>query len=1007
MYGSGNTQQSTIQNPGKVAGQGSHFGTSGTEGASKEPQTGTTSAAAAPTSLAPPSSSDQSKAQDDASTASIRSGVVGHSPQEPRLIFTESNTRSAAPSSTHHAADNIEHQTKDFAGKAEPQIVAETTRSRGDEAARVGQTNTYNSTPLRQVDSTSYNVDRESSDPPTYQQPVKVSTGRGAGVEPGAAQTAAGQAWAAGIEKDRRAPEEGLPGAGGMTTEGRKGMPGGYPKAEGENPYSTSRLDPRVDPHSRPTSSDTAGAVSAGAAIISAEDPSRRFGGHESSTQNKGLGGAKTTAQPFDGPKGSSEPMRESLTGGKQTAERFDGPKGTSAALEGPKGTAEPMAGPKGTSVPLHQGKHTSERMEEERSPDPHAHGEEKHKRRGSGILGALGLGSLASKKHHDDKPEQPTTKGTREPISTTTYPPGTNPQEEKYPRGAVGGVGEPGGMRDAAPAPAHETSHPYTTGGTTTEPFTAARATTGPSSATPATTAMEHHEPTREPTREPEERHTGRDAAIGAGAGATGVAAGAAGSHEYAKHQAEQEEQQRLAAEKAHQKAVEDSRKAAEKEQKAHDKAIAKEEKKAEKEYEKAIKREEKEHEKALKKEERKHEKEHEKAVKAEEKREKEHEKEQERIVAMQQKEKEREREAEMAAVAQQQQHREKETEAMVGERRGSEEKKKKGAILGLFKRRRNSKGVEVDDEEDDHTAAKTAAGVGGAGAAGLGAYEAQKHHEAKQTAMEQPSRAGYAGDSATPAHADYAVKEHGHPGAQTVTGGYTAPAPEHDSHKYAGAVGAGSTGAGAAGTTSMIDRPRGYYEQTTPPGMYAEPPKSGYASQVTGGTGTTALAERPGGLSAGNAAFEFVGGTATSPAPHAVDMGASRANYASQVTGGTGTTELAGGETSSSIGRTAFDAVGGTTTGPAAGGAGMAETAHGGRSNEAAQGFDGSGVTALPQVDHGHERGMAGEGTGPSHDPLTSTGPAHGTSHGTGAAGLGVSEEERRPHDTYHRQA
>ena len=77
-----------------------------------------------------------------------------------------------------------------------------------------------------------------------------------------------------------------------------------------------------------------------------------------------------------------------------------------------------------------------------------------------------------------------------------------------------------------------------------------------------------------------------------------------------------------------------------------------------------------------------------------------------------------------------------------------------------------------------------------------------------------------------------------------------------EQESHPGAGiATGAGAATAGTAGLSEMEkhqrakEHDRNRLHKDPPPGFgeteYAEPPKSGYASQVTGGTGTTALAQ------------------------------------------------------------------------------------------------------------------------------------------------------------------
>jgi hypothetical protein len=378
-----------------------------------------------------------------------------------------------------------------------------------------------------------------------------------------------------------------------------------------------------------------------------------------------------------------------------------------------------------------------------------------------------------------------------------------------------------------------------------------------------------------------PDGSHLGRNAAIG---GAAAVGAGAVGAQEYLLRQTEREAQDHLETEKAHQKAVDESRKAAEKEQKAHEKALAKEEKKAEKEHEKVVHKEEKkaekEHEKAAKKEEREHEKakhkeekiaekEHEKAIKREEK---EHEKERVMAVKMEEKqekehekaikkeEKEYEKKHVVAARMEEKQEKEHEKELAKQERqeekrRGSEEKdKKKHGLLGLFHHKRDSQDNEVVQAEDDHrdvkTTGDTAATDPAAATAASPEHEKRHilglpHHEVKNKLHKDPPLGRYSGESATPTHADYAVKQNDHPGAQTAMGGYTAPAPEHDQHKYAAAASTGA-GIGAANTGTPSHDPQspsklhtgsGTHTRTRPRGSsaakFADLP-DGYASQA-----------------------------------------------------------------------------------------------------------------------------------------------------------------------------
>jgi hypothetical protein len=345
-----------------------------------------------------------------------------------------------------------------------------------------------------------------------------------------------------------------------------------------------------------------------------------------------------------------------------------------------------------------------------------------------------------------------------------------------------------------------------------------------------------EPHSKTKE---KPEDGHLGRNTAIG---GAAAVGAGAVGGHEYSLRQTEREGQERLEAEKAHQKAIEESKKAAEKQQKAHEKALAKdekkaeqahekvlhkEEKKAEKEHEKAAKKEEREHEKAKHKEEKKAEKEHEKAIKKEEK---EHEK------AVKEEEKEHERDHMMAVKMEEKKEKEHEKELAKQERQEEkqssfeERAKKKHGLLGLFHRKRDSQDNEAEQGEDDpYSGFKTTGGTETADAAAATANQEHEkrhilglpHHEVKNKLHKDPPPGLYSGDPATPAHADYPVQQNEHRDAHIATAGHTAAsALEPERNKYPEVSGAG---VGAAGTG------------TTPPARHNEAGEGGTTTTTT----------------------------------------------------------------------------------------------------------------------------------------------------------------------------
>lgn len=1004
MYGSGNTEP-TDEASAKIAEQGSHPKSSDAKGADTY----------APGTAIPPA---QSRAQDDgASAVSIKSGVLGHNPEGPTLTHETAGTSSGVDSSRNTTSHPPAAYSKDIEGRGDLQAGTDMPRSRdvdrgatgqrgtsssysrdtGENTSRnvghesrgaVEQSSTYSSYPPTEGDSTSRGIGQESSDRLPHRQREETSgLGTGAAVGGGGGATAAttGYALVGDNDKTSNPQQRGFSGAGSMSTsEERQFSPKEdgteqYSMADSTNPYSSSHLDPRVDPNAKP--SNTGSTSATGASIMSSNRPTDRSGDYGSSTENRGLTGAKTTAEPFDGPKGTSQPLYDpkgtaeplkptkpydANTGptlgavglGSQAAKssihdsvtQHETPRsGVDTSSSAPyKIESSPMAAGTGfqasdsnASTDHSHKEHKSgllgalgigghgAKKHEDRSDRPvevsehesipttahntdsshvadsgvgsssNAPVDHSHKEHKGGLLGALGLGGHGTKKHDEDRLEPPAGVSRRESIPTTAYPPGTSLGDRPYPEASIGGhtaaasddrrhPEPPLGGNAASPSGAHDSQM------------------TGQSTATPSWTGVGKPE---------EESHFGRNAAIGGGVAAAG--AGAIGAHESSQHQAETEARERLQADRARQKEVDDAEKEAAKARHIHDKALAKEEEKAEKEHEKALKREEKqhekEHEKAIKKEEKEHqkevkkeEKEHEKAIKKEEKAEKEHEKE----LAKHEKEAEKRRDSEN-----------KDTD-----------KKKSGGLFGLFKRRRDSKGNEIEHEDnnDDHTGVRTT------GTAGLGAHETDQHHETNKSPKDPSSGVvgGYSGggDSAVPAYADFPVKDQTAPGIATAAtdsaheSGKAHHSLFHRQHEpreinklhkdppaslvqsqdqgnrgdpatpaYAdsavlenqrpgvgsGIGGAGTgAGAGASGTGehAMMDRPRGVANvDDTPPGGgggYGEKPTSGYASQVTGGTGTSALAagaDRR--ANVGDVAYEAMGGTA--PRPRGTERG------------------------------------------------------------------------------------------------------------------------------------
>lgn len=230
--------------------------------------------------------------------------------------------------------------------------------------------------------------------------------------------------------------------------------------------------------------------------------------------------------------------------------------------------------------------------------------------------------------------------------------------------------------------------------------------------------------------------------------------------------------------------------------------------------------------------------------------------------------------------------------------------------------------------------------AALGGAGAAGVAEYEhhkhrddpshlskeaekEQKHHDkllAKEEKREEKAERKYekevekdekhhekksGGGLLGFLHRDKKDKHHDDVDETSKT---------HHGHHGKEAAGVAAVGGAAAYEEDKHHHERNRLHKDPPPGYtntpYADAPKGGYASQVTGGTGTTALAQGtplPGGShisSAGNTLDPAVANTGDTQVPggaHAYGIGSDHtegntSGYASQVTGGTGTTQLAG---------------------------------------------------------------------------------------------------------------
>ena len=341
-------------------------------------------------------------------------------------------------------------------------------------------------------------------------------------------------------------------------------------------------------------------------------------------------------------------------------------------------------------------------------------------------------------------------------------------------------------------------------------------------------------------PVNKEQEHHYGRDAAVG---GAAGAGAGALAGHEYSKKEAENQVKEQKAAEKEH----------------------AKEVKHAEKEHEKDVKHAQKEHEKDVKHAQ----KEHEKEAKHAEKEQKQHEKE----IAKEQKQHEKDVK----------QH-EKELEK---ERKQQEKAEKPGLLDRLLHR--------GDSKKEKHTEEAAVAGAAtGAGAAGV--HEHNKLHKDPPAGYGQEPTKGYAsqvtGGTNTTALAQ--GNENILPAGSSTHDSTTVPGTRygsgHDEHPTATSASTQpeyyQNDPAQGIKRDSVSAAGGTIQSTTP---YQPAPQKGYASQVTGGTGTTQLAS-------GNL------DPLTNPTkPNPLDQGTyGPQGYASTVTGGTGTTQLAQGTTS-----------------------------------------------------------------------------------------------------------
>lgn len=360
-----------------------------------------------------------------------------------------------------------------------------------------------------------------------------------------------------------------------------------------------------------------------------------------------------------------------------------------------------------------------------------------------------------------------------------------------------VASTGVPATIGSANQSALGSTTDSAALGGATTAGATGSSATktADPVASTTSSRPVDSQYTTLDPAADKEHHYT-RDAAVG---GAAGAGAGAVAGHEFSKKDAEKEVKHQQELEKKHEKEAEKQEKEIEKDQKKHEKELEKERKKQEKE-------------------------------------------------------------------------------------------EKPGLLDRLLHR---------DSKKDKHTEEAAAAGAGGAaGYEGAKIHEHNKLHKDPPAGYTAPPEKGYAsqvtGGTGTTALAS------GNP--NILPGGSTTKEPLPPNATVPGTRYGSGHDEHPATSTFATQQPEYYLNdptlgikrdsisaaggtvQTTTP--YQPTPQTGYASQVTGGTGTTQLAQ--GHLD------PVTNPTKANPLKGADDLG-----YASKVTGGTGTTQLAQGTT------------------------------------------------------------------------------------------------------------
>jgi hypothetical protein len=165
MYGSGSAKP-PIEEPGKKARLRQHSAPSDKENMNTNTKTSSSDTVTA----AGPNPSTRPQVQHDASTASIKSGMLGHGSGEPQLH--QESVNSPQPTDPFRSPITYPKRTEfdDQSLNVERRVDPEFTQTEEEETAAIGQTSSYRSYPLATGDKTSPLPEREHSQPRSHHQ---------------------------------------------------------------------------------------------------------------------------------------------------------------------------------------------------------------------------------------------------------------------------------------------------------------------------------------------------------------------------------------------------------------------------------------------------------------------------------------------------------------------------------------------------------------------------------------------------------------------------------------------------------------------------------------------------------------------------------------------------------------------------------------------------------------------------------------------------------------------